>query len=129
MHCPGEFHESSHLVSGTYGQLLTQTLHQQSSHLTLSVHYPDDLTNLQLRMRDQTVPGQTNWQDILMAAIGMTQKSGMALNVNAFITAMYYALQPSDHELILDALRKLFQWCGINFPSADMDAIFGACQR
>lgn len=126
----GEFQETSTLVNGANGQLLVQTRHQMAPQLTLSIRNPQPLTKLQSDVRNHVVvSSKTSESDILLATIATIQQSGMVLNINAFMAAMYCIVQPAERKLILSALRWLLETCEITSPTSELDAIFSACRR
>lgn len=126
----GEFQETSTLVNGANGQLLVQTRHQMAPQLTLSIRNPQPLTKLQSDVRNHVVvSSKTSESDILLATIATIQQSGMVLNINAFMAAMYCIVQPAERKLILSALHWLLETCEITSPTSELDAIFSACRR
>lgn len=115
---------------GTNGDLLVQPRPNQVPQLTLSIYDADGLAKLQSDVRNHArVLNKCNVSDILLSAINMTQASALVLNVNAFMAAMYSVVPHAERQLILIALRELFNWVDIRIPTSDLDTIFSSCQR
>ncbi len=115
---------------GPNGHLLVQPRLNQAPQLTLFVDNAEGLAKLQSDLRDHAVAlSKTNESDILLAAIAMTQKSALVLNVNAFMAAAYCMATMRERRLIPSALRELFNWVDKTIPTSDLDTIFGECRR